>query len=76
MARIVDPKNLVGAHEIAERLGLAFPNSVHSWRRRHKDFPEPVAKLSVGLIWDWAQVKEWSDSRQARTGRRRPGARS
>lgn len=59
MARKVDPKNLVGAHEIAERMGLSFPNVVHTWRQRHNDFPEPIAELKAGLIWDWTEVEAW-----------------
>ena len=59
MRKSVDPADLVGAHEIAERLGLAFPNLVHTWRRRHADFPEPVAELQAGVIWDWTDINEW-----------------
>ena len=59
MAGKVDPKDLVGAHEIAERLGLAFPNLIHTWRRRHSDFPKPVTELRAGLIWNWNEVAEW-----------------
>lgn len=59
MAKFVKPEDLVGAHEIAERLGLAFPNLVHTWRRRHKDFPEPIRSLEAGLIWDWNDVSQW-----------------
>lgn len=54
------PDDLVGAHEIAERLGLAFPNIVHAWKHRHKDFPKPIAILSMGNIWNWNEVKNWS----------------
>ncbi len=68
VSRLIDPKNLVGAHEIAERLDLSFASMVHTWRQRHKNFPQPIAKLSVGLIWDWTQVKEWHDSRQRMNG--------
>lgn len=59
VSKKVDPANLVGAHEIAERLGLAFPNLVHTWRQRHEDFPRPVAELKAGLVWDWAEVTQW-----------------
>jgi predicted DNA-binding transcriptional regulator AlpA len=59
VAKKVDPADLVGAHEIAERLGLSFPNVVHTWRRRHHDFPDPVRQLEAGLIWDWNEVRQW-----------------
>ena len=53
MAEKINPTDLVGAHEIAERLDVAFPNIVHSWKRRLKDFPKPIAILSMGNIWNW-----------------------
>jgi predicted DNA-binding transcriptional regulator AlpA len=60
MADEINPSDLVGAHEIAERLGLAFPNIVHSWKRRLKHFPRPIAILSMGNIWDWNEVEAWA----------------
>lgn len=60
MGRKVDADQLVGASEIAERLGLAQPQSVHLWRRRHEGFPEPVARLKTALIWFWPDVEEWA----------------
>lgn len=61
MGRKVDVDNLVGAYEIAQRLGVARPQVIHEWRRRHRDFPEPVAALKTALIWDWTQIKDWAD---------------
>ena len=65
MGRKVDVDDLVGAHEIAQRLGVARPQVIHEWRRRHPDFPQPLATLKTALIWDWAEVKTWAK----RTGR-------
>ena len=59
MTKKVDPADLVGAYEIAERMGLSFPNVVHTWRKRHQDFPQPVAELQAGLIWDWNDISQW-----------------
>lgn len=56
---------LVGAAEIAERVGLAGPRIVHDWRRRYPDFPAPVAILTMGLVWAWPDVEAWA----RRTGR-------
>ena len=56
---------LVGATEIAQRLGVSRPQVVYSWRRRSVGFPEPVAHLSIGLVWAWPDVKAWA----RRTGR-------
>ena len=56
----LNPADLVGAHEIADRLGVAYPQMVHEWKRRHADFPRPVAKLTMGLIWDWKEIETWA----------------
>ena len=58
----VDVNDLVGAHEIAQRLGVARPQVVHEWRRRHADFPRPIANLKTALIWDWHDVMSWAKS--------------
>ena len=60
MADLVDPADLVGSKEIADRLGLSHTESVHTWRRRYPDFPQPVAELQVGLIWHWPDVARWA----------------
>lgn len=60
MARRVDVEELVGAAEIAERLGVARPQVVHEWRRRHADFPPPVASLKQALVWAWPDVEAWA----------------
>jgi predicted DNA-binding transcriptional regulator AlpA len=51
---------LVGAAEIAQRLGAGRTSVVHDWRRRHPDFPVPAATLSMGHLWVWADVEEWA----------------
>ncbi len=55
----IDPGLLVGAPEIAERLGLARPQVVHNWRYRHADFPVPIAELRQGNVWYWPDIEEW-----------------
>jgi hypothetical protein len=60
MGRLVDADQLVGAAEIAERLGLAQVQTVHAWRRRYDDFPAPVARLRQALIWAWPDVERWA----------------
>ena len=51
---------LVGAAEIAARLGSKRTSHVHDLRRRHPDFPQPVAELSAGLVWAWPDVEAWA----------------
>jgi transposase-like protein len=60
MGRKLDADDLVGAAEIAERLGVAQVQTVHTWRRRYEDFPEPVARLKQALIWSWSDVSAWA----------------
>jgi hypothetical protein len=60
VGRKIDVDDLVGATEIAERLGLSHAETVHSWRHRHADFPEPVAKLRQAMVWAWPDVEKWA----------------
>lgn len=52
--------DLVGAAEIAQRLGLSHAQTVHTYARRYPDFPEPIAHLQRAHIWDWADVEAWA----------------
>jgi predicted DNA-binding transcriptional regulator AlpA len=45
---------------IAQRLVVTRPQVVHEWRRRHADFPEPVASLKTTLIWSLAEIEAWA----------------
>ena len=56
----VDVDDLVGAAEIAERLGLASSSVVRDWRRRYADFPSPVLTLRMGPVWHWPDVASWA----------------
>lgn len=60
MGRRLDVDHLVGATEIAERCHLRQAQTVHSWRRRYPEFPEPVAKLKQALVWYWPEVARWA----------------
>lgn len=57
-------RELVGTAEIADRLGVASVQTIHSWRRRYEDtdtpFPEPVAKLRTAMVWAWSDVARWA----------------
>jgi hypothetical protein len=59
VGRKIDVENLVGAAEIAERLGFE-PRTVHAWTHRHADFPAPIAKLRQAMIWNWPDVEAWA----------------
>jgi hypothetical protein len=60
MVRTVKVSDLVGAAEIAERLELSHPQTVHLWRRRYPDFPDPIVELRQGLVWAWSDVERWA----------------
>lgn len=60
---------IVSVTEIAQRAGTT-PGTVHSWRRRHGDFPAPLAELAVGPVWSWPDVEAWI-AQPRPTGRRR-----
>jgi transposase-like protein len=67
--REIPSGDLVGASEIAERLGLAHSTTVHSWRVRYRasddPFPEPVTKVAGAYLWSWLDVRRWCE----RTGK-------
>ncbi len=58
----------VGVAEIARRIDVR-PDTVHKWRMRHPDFPDPIADLAAGPVWRWADLEKWL----TRTGRRGTG---
>lgn len=65
VGRKLDVDQLVGAAEIADRLGVKLAQTVRDWRRRHADFPAPVRSLTMGSMWYWPEVEQWA----RRTGR-------
>ena len=66
--RKVNVEQLVGTAEIAERLGVKRHQVVNDWMRRYPgEFPDPVAQLRRGPIWNWPDVERWA----RKTGRLR-----
>jgi hypothetical protein len=55
-----DVDQLVGAGEIADRLGMTSPSVIRDWITRHADFPAPVRKLRMGFLWHWPEVESWA----------------
>lgn len=49
---------MVGLAEIADLAGVT-PAAVSNWRKRSEDFPEPVAVLRAGPVFDQHQVRRW-----------------
>jgi hypothetical protein len=57
--------DVVSVAEIAARSGHPI-STIQSWRRRHPDFPAPVATLAAGPVWTWPVVERWIGARAAR----------
>ncbi len=52
---------LLGLAEVAELLGSTKQN-VANWRARREDFPEPVATLKSGPVWNADSILEWASN--------------
>ena len=52
--------DLVGAAEIAQRLNVPRPSTIHVWIARYPDFPQPVARLKGAHVWAWPDVEAWA----------------
>ncbi len=60
VAELIDPDELVGAAEIADRLRVAHVETIHTWRRRHADFPQPRVRLQRAMLFYWPDVEAWA----------------
>jgi prophage regulatory protein len=58
---------LLGLHEIAEHYAISRQLAA-KWTRR-SDFPQPIAELAMGKVWDAGQVTAWAKKHD-----RKPGA--
>ncbi len=56
------PPRLAGVYEVAELLEIT-PSSLAD-RRRHPSFPEPVAVLRCGPVWDLDDVDDYLEHRR------------
>lgn len=55
----VSPDEVVGLAEIASMLGVTKRTVVRYSKRQ--DSPEPLARLSAGLVWRRADVEAWAE---------------
>lgn len=70
--------HLMGAAEVAKLLGVSRVR-VHQIAAADPAFPDPVAELAAGRIWERAAIEEWARQRgkgsppgaRASTGTRR-----
>ncbi|MEY9214899.1 N-6 DNA methylase [Thermobifida halotolerans] len=54
------PEAVVSATDIARLTGVRRP-AVSNWRRRHADFPRPVAGMAANPLFSLADVEAWCD---------------
>ena len=54
-------RRLVGAAELITVLGVSRHRAYEICR--HPGFPEPVADLVMGKVWELADVQRWADER-------------
>jgi len=47
-----------GVHEIADLAGVT-KQAVNNWMKRHSTFPQPLAKLRMGPIYNLDDVQVW-----------------
>lgn len=66
MGRLVDVDDLADAHDVAELLGVAHPNTVHLYQRRYVDMPRPVLDRGGrrARLWLRSEIQSWRDSRR------------
>lgn len=53
---------LMDTKELAYELDVSL-STIRSWRRRHKDFPKPLKRLTIGPVWWGPEVFEWAKNR-------------
>lgn len=53
-----DPLELLGLAEIAAQNNVSA-QAVYNWTKRYEDFPEPIARLRMGPVFDAKEVYEW-----------------
>lgn len=63
---------LMSAAEIADELGIARQR-VHQLRRNNVGFPDPLAELRGGAVWDAIAVRKFKEEWDRRPGRPRVG---
>ena len=53
--------DLVGLAEIAEMAGVSR-QAVTNWTARHESFPEPLARLAAGPVWNRGDIATWLET--------------
>jgi chromosome partitioning protein len=56
---VTEISDLVGLSEVADRLGVS-KQVIANWRQRQESFPQPIANLKSGPVWQWAEIAAWA----------------
>ena len=59
----VDPEDLLNAREVAALLGLAHREAVATYRKRYRDFPQPLIMKGTCVLWLRQDVQKWARTR-------------
>lgn len=60
-------RDLLGRKEAAELLGVSTQR-LAQMMERYDDFPEPVAHISAGMIWERKDLEDWAHMHGRRVG--------
>ncbi len=52
--------SLLGLAEIAQKLGISKRTALSYTQR--SDFPEPIARLASGSVWETSSVEQWAEA--------------
>lgn len=52
--------SVLGLAEVAELLSVS-KQAIANWRSRREDFPEPIATLKSGPIWNYDAIVDWAN---------------
>jgi chromosome partitioning protein len=56
-----DQEQLLGLAEAANLLRVTR-QTIGNWRQRRDDFPQPLAELKSGPVWERSSILEWAES--------------
>lgn len=62
----VDPADLLTAREVADVLGLKYREAIATYRKRYKNFPEPIVTKGTCVLWDRRDIEAWSNGPRER----------
>jgi glutathione-regulated potassium-efflux system ancillary protein KefG len=65
VADLVDPADLIDAHEVAKMLGVAHRNTVSVYQKRYPDMPRPLVDMGRGRcrLWSRQEISAWQQQR-------------